>query len=128
MKMRYLLDTHILLWGVSNVYRLSPQVRQVLASPDNDVFVSVVTAWEISIKLRLGKLSSPLGLEQEIIRCGFSPLLLTFSHAEAVAELPLIHRDPFDRMLIVQAQLDGLILVTADSAFKAYDVDLLFMK
>ena len=126
--MKHLLDTHIFLWAISNVPRLSPHVRQVLASPANDVFISVITAWEISIKKGLGKLSSPMNLEQAVLHGGFSSLLLTFEHAEAVANLPMIHRDPFDRMLIAQARIEELTLVTADPVFKEYDVDLLFMK
>lgn len=125
--MKFLLDTHIFLWGLSNVPRLSSQVQQVLLSPVDDVFVSVVSAWEIGIKKSLAKLTAPDDLEQEILRCGFLTLQMTFDHAKAVATLPWQHRDPFDRMLIAQAQIEALTLVTADPIIRKYDVNLLFM-
>ncbi|MBF0426425.1 MAG: type II toxin-antitoxin system VapC family toxin [Magnetococcales bacterium] len=125
--MRYLLDTHILLWSLSDVERLSPKVRDIIIGPRHEVFVSVVSAWEIAIKKGLGRLSAPDGMEAEVRRCGFSTLLVTFGHTEMLATLPHHHRDPFDRMLIAQARSDRLILVTADPMFAVYDVDLLFM-
>ncbi len=125
--MRLLLDTHVFLWSISSIRQLPPQVREKMLSPANEVFVSVATAWEIGIKKGLGKLTAPDGLEREILRCGFSALPVTFTHTEAVAGLPRHHRDPFDRMLIVQARLDRLTLVTADPVMRQYDVDLLFI-
>ncbi|MBF0137413.1 MAG: type II toxin-antitoxin system VapC family toxin [Magnetococcales bacterium] len=125
--MKYLLDTHIFLWSLSNVSRLSSKVRDTIASPQHKVYVSVVSAWEIAIKKGLGKLSVPDNMEEEIYRCGFSTLSVTFDQTEVLAALPQHHRDPFDRMLIVQAMTDHLTLITADPMFKAYSVNLLFM-
>ena len=125
--MNGLLDTNALLWFFFEDPRLPESVKDAIASPDNRMFVSVVSAWEIGIKKGLGRLSVPDGMQQEIHRCGFATLPLTFDHAEAVARLPHHHRDPFDRMLIVQARMEGMTLVTADPWFKTYDVELLFM-
>ena len=91
----------------------------------DDVFLSVATAWEIAIKTGLGKLSMPLSVTEAMAQYELRPLTITFRHAEAVADLPLHHRDPFDRMLVAQAITEGLTLVTSDSVFAAYDVALL---
>jgi PIN domain nuclease of toxin-antitoxin system len=117
-----LVDTHVLLWALSSPDKLSPQAREVLVDPDNEVFVSAVTAWEISIKAALGKLRAPDDLLDQLRRLRFRPLPITFEHGIAVRDLPMIHRDPFDRMLVAQAQAHGLTLVTSDKSIMQYDV------
>ncbi len=120
--MKYLLDTHILLWSLMNVEKLSDQARETIISRDNTIYVSLVSAWEVGIKKGLGKLTAPDHMESAIRMVGFMPLQVTFQHAEAVSRLPLHHSDPFDRMLIVQAQVEELTLITVDEAIQQYDV------
>ena len=124
--MNLLLDTHAFLWAVSDVPRLSNQARTVLQDGNNLVFVSAATAWEISIKKAIGKLKVPAGSylnELKVHR--FIPLDITTEHALAVEQLPLHHNDPFDRLLIAQAQVERLTLVTRDSRIGQYTVQTL---
>jgi PIN domain nuclease of toxin-antitoxin system len=117
-----LVDTHVLLWALSSPDNLSPRARAALVDPDNEVFVSAATAWEISIKSAIGKLRAPSDLEQQVRRLRFRPMPITFEHGAAVRDLPMLHRDPFDRMLIAQAKAHGLTLVTSDKAIMQYDI------
>lgn len=119
---RLLLDTHVFLWWLLDDPRLGPEARAMITIPDNLVFVSAATGWEIGIKRALGKLLAPLDLEREVERNGFAPLPITFFHGEQAGALPQHHRDPFDRVLIAQAQAEGLLLVTADNHFSAYGI------
>lgn len=119
---RFLLDTHAALWALAEPEELSQPARIALENAENDVFVSVVSAWEIAIKRALGKLEAPDDLEAAIRMQGFEPLLMTFHHAAQAGSLPPHHRDPFDRVLIAQAQAEGLILVTRDSNIPLYSV------
>ncbi len=96
--------------------------RAAITDPNNDIFVSAASAWEISLKRALGKLDAPQDLTQAIATTGFEELPITFAHASRVAELPMHHRDPFDRMLIAQTQVEGLLLVTHDDEIKRYAV------
>ena len=121
--MRLLLDTHIFLWCDLNDPRLPDRLRLAIASRQNEVFVSAVTAWEIAIKRAAGKLNfngSVSGALREQRR--FQALPITMEHAEWAGSLPLLHRDPFDRLLVAQAQLEGLILVTVDDQILRYQV------
>jgi PIN domain nuclease of toxin-antitoxin system len=120
-----LLDTHVALWWRENNPRLEMEAREAIASADV-AYVSVVSAWEVAVKIAVGKLRIPGSFEEAIDESGFSKLPITFAHAAALTELPLHHRDPFDRMLIVQAQQEGLTIVTADRKFEPYDVDILW--
>lgn len=120
--MRLLLDTHIFLWWVSDWERISESVRTAIADPDNEVLVSAVTGWEIGIKKAKGRLVAPDNLAAVIEEKGFEHLPMTFAHAERAADLPPHHRDPFDRVLIAQAQAEGLVLVTRDSRIADYEV------
>ncbi len=122
--MNLLLDTQTLLWWLTDDARLGPRARAEITDGIGLVCVSAATAWEISIKTALGKLTVPtdeLGavVEEE----GFEPLPVTFEHARAAGHLPAHHRDPFDRMLVAQAQLEQLILLTTDTRLAAYDVE-----
>ena len=119
---RFLLDTHAALWALAEPEKLSQPARMALEDAENDVFVSVVSAWEIAIKRALGKLEAPDELEAAIRMQGFEPLLMTFHHAAQAGGLPPHHGDPFDRMLIAQAQAEGLVLVTRDSDIPLYGV------
>jgi PIN domain nuclease of toxin-antitoxin system len=119
-----LLDTHILLWWLADSPRLSRVVRKAITDHAH-VFVSAATAWEIAIKSAGGKLEFRGDPEAEIRRSNFLPLPVTIAHAIAAGRLPEHHRDPFDRMLIAQATIESLTLVTADERLKAYDVGLM---
>ena len=120
--MRLLLDTHAVLWALAEPRELNRSARMALENGRNEVFVSVVSGWEIAIKRALGKLEAPDDLEAGIRRQGFAPLLITFHHAELAGALPPHHNDPFDRMLVAQAQAEGLILVTRDARMSPYGI------
>lgn len=122
--MRLLLDTNALLWWLVDE-GLTDQAREAIADPGNLVTVSAVSAWEISIKKALGKLSAPDNLEHQIQAAGFTPLPVTIAHGIAAGQLPRHHDDPFDRMLIAQAAAEGLTIVTRDKRFSDYKVTLL---
>ena len=126
--MRFLLDTHVWLWTLVFPQRIPTNVRAILADPENGVLLSAASSWEIAIKYRLGKLRLPEPparfIPPRLVRDGIEPLSVQHHHAQAVAELPEHHKDPFDRMLIAQARIERLILVTADPALAAYDVQL----
>ena len=122
---RLLLDTHTLLWWLSDVERLSEETHATIADPHNDVFVSAITGWEIAVKQAKGRLVAPDNLSVLVEEKGFTPLPLTFQHAEQAGRLPMHHRDPFDRFLIAQARAEGLILVTRDGHIRQYDVPIM---
>ena len=123
--MRMLLDTHTFLWWVGDSPRLPKRFRAAIAEPANDVFVSAVTVWEIAIKRRTGKISFSGGIVDEIRSQGFEPLAIVVAHAEAVERMPVLHRDPFDRMLVAQAMAEGMILLTVDAEIIKYAPNLL---
>lgn len=124
--MSLLLDTHIALWGISGDPTLDPDLLDRLRH-DPDIFLSPVSLWEITIKQAAGKVTGPADLAERILGLGFRELPVTHRHAIAAGRLPPHHRDPFDRMLIAQATLDGLTLVTRDADIQRYDVDLLIV-
>ena len=123
--MRLLLDTHTLIWWLSASPRLGPAARAAIDDPASDVHVSAVSASEIAIKKALGKLTAPDDLEHQVTVNGFTELGLTIRHARAIGALPPHHGDPFDRMLIAQARVEGLTFVTADRVIADYDVPVL---
>ena len=123
--MNLLLDTHAFLWWVSDDPRLNAAARAAIAQPSTLVFVSAVTAWEISIKSALGKLDAPEDYEVELERHRLRALPIQNAHALAVKHLPMHHQDPFDRLLIAQAQLERLTLVTHDGRIALYEVSTL---
>ena len=118
--MRLLLDTHAFLWWVEDSPRLPKRFRAAIAEPTNDVFVSAVTVWEIAIKRRSGRIVFSGRIAEEIRRQGFQPLSIALGHAEAVEDLPVFHRDPFDRMLVAQAMAEQMILLTVDAPILKY--------
>jgi PIN domain nuclease of toxin-antitoxin system len=121
---RYLLDTEILLWMDRRPEKISHRLRASLDA-GLEIYFSAASAWEIAIKTSLGKLSISRPLAAVMERFGFLELPVTAHYAEAVAKLPLHHRDPFDRMLVTQAMVEGLVLVTADPRLAEYDVKIL---
>lgn len=124
--MRFLLDTHTLLWAFNDSPSLSPRARKVIQAGSNDLLVSAVSAWEIATKARLGKLPSGDELIADLdgylaqLRCEALPISL--DHAVRAGRLPGEHRDPFDRMLIAQAQAENLSIISNDRIFDAYRV------
>ena len=120
--MNILLDTHALIWALENNPTLSHAARESIIKGSNMVFVSSVSVWEIAIKRRLGKLEAPDNLQEEIRLHRFTPLNITYDHAELAAKLPDIHNDPFDRMLIAQTKIEKLALVTRDRSILMYDI------
>ena len=123
--MRLLLDTHAFLWWLADDAQLGPKARAAIADERSVVFVSAASVWEIAVKRRTGKLDAPGDVAEWIERCDFAPLSIDVEHAVAAAELPPHHRDPFDRMLVAQAQLEELTLVARDDAIDEYDVAVL---
>ncbi len=118
--MRVLLDTHVLLWWDGSDPRLGQAARDVIADPENDVFVSAASSWEIAIKRRKGKLAFRGSPSKLITANGFGPLPISVEHAEIAGSLDWGHPDPFDRMLVCQAREMGLVLVHAETAIRAY--------
>lgn len=124
--MRLLLDTHALLWWLDGDRRLSRRARAAVADPDNTVFVSAASAWELATKARLGKLPGALDVASDLAGClsrqDFLELPITVTHAQRAGGLRIDHRDPFDRMLIAQAQMEDLPLVTNEVLFDAFGI------
>jgi len=122
--LRLLLDTQALIWSLANPGRLSTAAADALENYDNEVLVSVVSPWEIAIKTALDKLSPIDDLEFQLDEKRFELLPISLSHAGAVAFLPHHHRDPFDRMLIAQAQVERVTLVTSDQEIRRYPISI----
>lgn len=124
--MKLLLDSHVLLWTVFEPSKLNPVLREAIEDKQNIVSVSIVSLWEIAIKQSIGRLSIPDTFYQKVIKeSGFELLLIQPSHIQQYLQLPLHHRDPFDRMLIAQTQAEQLMLVTSDQALAQYQVAIL---
>ena len=128
--MKLLLDTHAFLWWIGDDARLSPAAREAIADPGNDVTFSVASAWELAIKAALGRFDSDgeLGafLGEHLRRNAFRLLPVSLEHAVSVATLPQSHRDPFDRMLVAQAAVEGMTLVSRDPQLRKYEIPLLW--
>ena len=123
--MKLLLDTHVFLWWRANDRRLTSAARGAVADAEI-VFVSAATAWEAGIKRALGRLTFPDTIEAGVAASGFEKLPIDFLHAERAATLPRIHADPFDRMLVAQAEIEGLTLVSGDRHLGRYGISLLW--
>lgn len=123
--MKLLIDSHVLLWWLEGGERLARSAVAAIADRANHVVVSVASLWELSIKQSLGKLVVEVDLRDHAMEQGFAELPIDGRHAVAVRKLPLHHRDPFDRLLVAQARIEGLTTVTADRRFAAYDVPIL---
>jgi PIN domain nuclease of toxin-antitoxin system len=121
--MRLLLDTHLLLWGASEPNHLPAAARAMIEEPEHQLVFSAASLWEIAIKNSLGRTdfrADPALLRRGLLDNGYTELAITGRHAVAVAGLPPLHKDPFDRMLIAQATADGLLLLTVDPAIARY--------
>lgn len=125
--MRLLLDTHAFLWMLDAPQRLPAWIRSAIEDVENDVFVSAASAWEIALKQSLGRLPAGRADPFEALRrSGLAELPVTVEHANATRSLPLLHRDPFDRMLVAQSQVEGLSLVSRDPEVRRYQVTVLW--
>ena len=124
--MRLLLDTHVFLWWIEGAPALGKRAKTAVSSPDNDVFLSIASCWELAIKLSLGKLQLAQRLDrflpEQLSANGFSVLPVEVKHVSRVATLPFHHRDPFDRLLAAQALEEELAIVSADRVFRNYGV------
>ena len=123
--MNLLLDTHVLLWWLGDYASLSDKARTSISDGTNSVFVSSAVIWEIEIKKALGKLVIPSQFRQVLAEQSFEMLPVTVEHAYAVGDLPSYHRDPFDRMLIAQATVEGFTVVTHDRIFERYKIPII---
>ena len=124
--MSLLLDTHVALWGLAGDAALGDDFLDRLRY-DPDILLSPVTVWEITIKQAAGKLGGPADLAERVRNMGFRELPITQAHALVAGRLPMHHRDPFDRMLVAQATVEGMTLATRDSDIQKYDVDTLIV-
>ena len=128
--MTYLLDTGVWLWSLREPERMGRKARGVMADLNQQVFLSAATSWEIAIKAGAGKLilPEPAGsyVPRRMVDQGLRPLPISHAHTLAVAALPHHHGDPFDRLLIAQANLEGMTLITADRMFEKYSVEILW--
>lgn len=126
--MKLLLDTHCWLWWLSEPQKLTPSMQQAIANPENELFLSVASIWEIAIKVAIGKLTIPQPIArlvaQQLPIDGINTLDLRTIHALKIEELPVHHQDPFDRILIAQAICENLTIITRDRKFAAYPVSL----
>lgn len=123
--MNLLLDTHIVLWWLSDSNKLSKKSRSLISDVNNIIFVSVATGWEIAIKKSIGKLVAPDDFSQALQVNGFQPVSITLEHAELAGSLPRHHDDPFDRMIIAQNKIENLTLLSHNKHFKLYDIGLI---
>lgn len=122
--MKLLLDTHILLWAADDNPALSAEARDVIQDTDNTLYFSVASVWEIVIKKALGREDFQVDarvLRRNLLDVGFEELSINAPHALEVAQLPPLHKDPFDRILIAQAMVEGIVLLTHDTNIKQYD-------
>lgn len=128
--MRVLLDTHAFLWWITEDERLSARAREVMTDGGNDLLLSAATGWEIAIKASLGRISLPVPIDrflsEQLHKNGIGTLSIEMSHALRVHALPLLHRDPFDRLLVAQAQLEKLCILTSDRQIAQYSVETLW--
>jgi len=124
---KYLLDTHILIWLLTEDHKVPKKVKTSIASSKNECFISIVSLWEISIKFSIGRLDLPINLEELdriIVNSGYDYLAIKQSHIFQSAKLPFHHQDPFDRLIIGQAMDEKLQLISKDRHFSKYDVSL----
>ena len=123
--MNFLLDTHVVIWWLDNPERLSKQARDVIVDARNVVFISAASIWEIGLKVQRGKLAVPESYIDLLQEDGFAFIDITIAHTQSAPQLPMHHENPFDRLLITQAKLEGCVLISRDHLFSKYDVVLL---
>lgn len=128
--MKVLVDSHVLLWWLLNDPHLSTTAKTLIADSETEVIISAVTGYELTLKASAGRLTLPGNIEQfvpsRIATEGFTSLPISVGHAARAGTLPLIHRDPFDRLLVAQAQMEGISILTADPAIGQYDVEVIW--
>ena len=127
--MKYLIDTQILIWSIIDTNKLSKKVLQILKNPANEIDISAVSIWEIAIKTSIKKLILPFEIKnivREISRMNISILDINSLHLIKVADLPFHHKDPFDRLIISQAIIENISVISSDNNFKNYDIDLIW--
>ena len=128
--LKYLLDTNVWLWSLFEPERMSRNARQLFADFSQEIFLSAATSWEVTIKVGTGKLTLPeqpaTYVPRRMADQGLRPLPISHPHALAVFSLPDYRRDPFDRLLVAQARLESMVLVTADRVIEKYQVDILW--
>jgi PIN domain nuclease of toxin-antitoxin system len=128
--MRLLLDTSTFLWWLTDDQRLSATARNLISDGQNELFFSAASGWEIAIKAQIGKLKLPTNLEQfignQLLHHAITSLPIALSHALHVYTLPVLHRDPFDRLLIAQSRLEALPILTADTQVQQYPVEVIW--
>ncbi|MBC8170147.1 MAG: type II toxin-antitoxin system VapC family toxin [Anaerolineae bacterium] len=124
--MKLLIDTHTFLWFVNNVTTLSPKGKDLIENPDNEIFLSIASLWEIGIKVSTGKLKLEqpfqVFIDQQLAINNFSILNIAIPHITTVASLPFHHRDPFDRMMVAQALVEQIPIISRDAALDAYGI------
>lgn len=120
--MRLLLDTHVLLWAISEPKKLTPKIIELITDINNFIFVSCGSLWELQIKKALGKIILPEEFITSLEQCGYELLDITFEHIVRLGTLPPLHRDPFDRIIIAQSLAEDMFLITRDSDILKYDI------
>ncbi|MGE5281112.1 MAG: type II toxin-antitoxin system VapC family toxin [Chloroflexota bacterium] len=122
-----MLDTHVVLWWMAGEHeRLGDNAAAAIDAPDANVLISAVVVWEVAIKRRIGKLDAPADLLERLESARIDLLPITARHADRVGTLPMLHRDPFDRLLVAQAEIDGLAVVSADSKLSDYGIEVIW--
>ncbi|MBA2368580.1 MAG: type II toxin-antitoxin system VapC family toxin [Candidatus Protochlamydia sp.] len=120
--MKYLLDTHIILWWLTEPKRISSKAGKIIADKENIIFISSVSLWEMAIKKSIGRLTLPLNIVEILQAEGFQIMSIGYEEALGISDLPPIHQDPFDRMLVMQAKLYNCVLITRDKNVMDYPV------
>ncbi|OGV28403.1 MAG: hypothetical protein A3F18_08645 [Legionellales bacterium RIFCSPHIGHO2_12_FULL_37_14] len=123
--MGYLLDTHVILWWFTTPEEIHKRARNIIENVEESIFISTVSLWEMAIKQSIGRLTLPAQLLTLITKAGFQTLPILPEEGLSVADLPLLHQDPFDRLLIIQAKLHNLVLLTRDNKIKQYTVPII---
>ena len=124
--MRVIIDTNVLLWWMTGSERLTPEWEDIMSAPSNTILVSSISVAEVGVKASIGKLPpTPEPIPEAMTVAGFEELPFTMAHGQALATLPWHHKDPFDRMIIVQALAEGLPVLTADRVFKQYGLQVI---
>lgn len=123
--MGFLLDTHVFLWWVESPEIISSKTFSIIASSNNNIYLSSISLLEIAIKQGLGKLTPTISFDKYVEICNFTPLPITMRQDYAVKELPLYHKDPFDRALIAEAKTEGLTLITQDKVIAKYELPII---
>ena len=123
--MKYLVDTHIFIWWMKQDKRIKKEIKSILQDPQNYIYLSIATVWEIVVKKKIGKLKVPHDWKVTLKESNFLLLPISLEHVYKLENLPLHHRDPFDRMLVSQAIVENATLITGDNKLWQYDVALL---